>query len=435
MSLNSQHYASLSGDSYKDRQPSREPIAIDGVQYTVLDHMDCPSGYQGTIYQRVDAGEIAVAHRGTEVDHGLKAALLDGALADAGMVLQRTNMQTPDAIELVRRALEFAAREGDRTGHTPEVTVTGHSLGGTLAQITAHRFGLRGETFNAYGAASLGYGVPEGGDRIINHVMAADVVSAASHHYGQVRMYATPTEVGAVSGLGDYGNTRSQFDARRPVLAVFATLGSHGMHNFLDVDGNQQPDVSVLGEPQARQLASEYRPMFDKYRNDVYLLRGGISLGTSVAQGPDGFVDELRHRLQSHSSSGQGPSRGREPAPSGPHLPLFAPKLDGPSSLYRDVPEEPRTPRERQPAEASSTLSLTATLSTVERMLAAAQSGDWESFRKDTQALANSEDGRAIRTDATASVDQQEQLAVQQQAAQPQGLHESHVMRGLRMHH
>ena len=35
------------------------------------------------------------------------------------------------------------------------VTVTGHSLGGTLTEITAHHFDLRGETFDSFGAASL----------------------------------------------------------------------------------------------------------------------------------------------------------------------------------------------------------------------------------------------------------------------------------------
>jgi putative lipase involved disintegration of autophagic bodies len=39
----------------------------------------------------------------------------------------------------------------------PQVTVTGHSLGGALAQITSHHFNVKGETFNAYGAVSLSY--------------------------------------------------------------------------------------------------------------------------------------------------------------------------------------------------------------------------------------------------------------------------------------
>src|SRR5690606_29187926 len=119
------------------------------------------TGYQGTVYQQVDTGAIVVAHRGTEFD---REALRDG-LADAGMVVARHNVQIKDAVELTRWAIGHARSEevsGDYS-HAPEVTVTGHSLGGTLAQATAHHFGLRGETFNAYGAASLDRRIPEGG--------------------------------------------------------------------------------------------------------------------------------------------------------------------------------------------------------------------------------------------------------------------------------
>jgi hypothetical protein len=64
---------------------------------------------------------------------------------------------------------------------------------------------------NAYGAASLGYRIPEGGDRVLNHVMAADVVSAASPHYGQVRVYATPREI---AQLQDTPNISSEWQQR-----------------------------------------------------------------------------------------------------------------------------------------------------------------------------------------------------------------------------
>src|SRR3546814_15396325 len=118
-----------------------------------------------------------------------------------------------------------------RGGSPPEVTVTGHSLGGTLAQITAQHFDLRGETFNAYGAASLGYRIPEGGDRVLNHVMAADVVSAASPHYGQVRVYAKPREI-AQPQLSGYSNPRllAPLTVDRPLLPPLN--GPHPLHNF-----------------------------------------------------------------------------------------------------------------------------------------------------------------------------------------------------------
>ncbi|MCD0264958.1 DUF2974 domain-containing protein, partial [Xanthomonas melonis] len=158
-----------------------------GNIYIRLKYVDSPSGYQGVIYQRVDTNEIVVAHRGTETERELKQ---DGVYTDGGMVASRHNRQAAEAIELTKDALVYAQKIG-KDGEVPAVTVTGHSLGGNLAQVTAHHFGLKGETFNAYGAVSLDRRIPEGGNAVINHVMAGDAVSAASKHYGQVKIYAT----------------------------------------------------------------------------------------------------------------------------------------------------------------------------------------------------------------------------------------------------
>src|SRR3546814_15213655 len=129
------------------------------------------------------------------------------------MVFGQVNSQAADAIEFTREALREAQKFSiERGGSPPEVTVTGHSLGGTLAQITAHHFDLRGEPFNAYGAASLGYRIPEGGDRVLNQVIAAAVVSAASPHYGQDRDHATPR---GLPQLALQGKTRRTWEREK----------------------------------------------------------------------------------------------------------------------------------------------------------------------------------------------------------------------------
>lgn len=129
MSFNSQDYAALSEDAYKDyavgrRAPGQDEIVpINGHKYRILEHVDNRlNGYQGTIYQRVDTNEIVVAHRGTE------QIARDAVLTDGGMVVARTNVQAPDAIALTQRALAYAKKEGQDLGQRPpEVTVTGHS--------------------------------------------------------------------------------------------------------------------------------------------------------------------------------------------------------------------------------------------------------------------------------------------------------------------
>lgn len=286
MSLTHQQNADLAEDSYKDRLPREKPYEINGIAYKVLEHVDNKlNGYQGTIYQRVDTGEIVVAHRGTEFDQGPKAILQDGVLADGGMAVARTNAQANDAIELTGRAIEYAEKMAPRYGGVaPQVTVVGHSLGGCLAQISAHEFQLKGETFNAYGAVSLNRNIGQGGHDVLNHVMAGDLVSAAGRHYGQMRVYATPKELAALDAAG-YENNRSQWDARSLGAAVSASVDSHRMHNFLSVDGDKKPDVSVLADPATRQLAQQFAPMIDKYRADLADVRG---LATVLARGPVG---------------------------------------------------------------------------------------------------------------------------------------------------
>lgn len=122
--------------------------------------------------------------------------------------------------------------------------------------------------------------------------MAGDAVSAASKHYGQVRIYATPLEVATLQKAG-YANDRSVLDDRNPLVAV--ELGdSHRMHNFLPVDGNGKPDRSVLEDPRSQQLAQQYAPMIDKYRDDVALMRGGLSLASRSAQSMN-LPDAINH--------------------------------------------------------------------------------------------------------------------------------------------
>ncbi|MEH6414565.1 XVIPCD domain-containing protein, partial [Pseudomonas sp. CGJS7] len=294
--MTTQQYANLAQDAYRSPDlslPEERRVKIAGVEYAVLAHVDKPSGYQGTIYQHVDSKQIVVAHRGSEFD---RQPFQDGLIADGGMVAQRVNAQAADALTLTRTALEMARGQYDRTGKLPQVTVTGHSLGGCLAQIAAARFGLNGETFNPYGAVSLAYKIPEGGNQIVNHVMAGDVVSAASKHFGTVRMYAEPVELNVLKAAG-YQDNGDRLDLRNPIRAAATGADSHRMHHFLDVDLNGMPDRSILVQRQALELAEQHRPMFDKYRGDIEGLRAGVSVGAAIARGVQGVAGEVGRLL------------------------------------------------------------------------------------------------------------------------------------------
>jgi hypothetical protein len=357
VTLGSQQYANLADHSYgRDQQGDAVDLKalvgktaeIEGVKYKVLAHADKPSGYQGTIYQRVDTGEIVVAHRGTEFG---REPLGDGLFADGGMVFGRVNGQAKDAIELTRHALKEAEKLAVKQGgQAPTVTTTGHSLGGTLAQITAHHFDLRGETFNAYGAASLDRRIPEGGSRVINHVMAADVVSAASPHYGQVRIHATAGEITQLRAAG-YNNVAIA-GALVPDSPLLASVnGSHLMHNFLNVDGDGRRDVSVLGNPDARTRADEHARMIGRYRDDVADLRRALTVG---ARGPVGLIDDAVDALRGPLPPGAPALRdedrrsGRAPG-AVPPSPEPRSQLFGPSAPLGELPGYRGEPDTRAP--------------------------------------------------------------------------------------
>ncbi|UXA68195.1 lipase [Xanthomonas prunicola] len=414
MSLTSQQYAALTRDGYDKPEDTGERSAvvnIGGLPVRRLQYVDKPSGYQGVIYERADTREIVVVHRGSEFD---RQPLLDGALADGGMVATRHNAQVADAIALTQKALKYAEQKHLSTGlPMPDVTVAGHSLGGNLAQVTAHHFGLKGQTFDAYGAVSLDRRIPEGGSDVINHVMAGDAVSAASRHYGQVKVYATPQEI-AVLKAADYANDRSALDARDPLSAAVRLGESHRMHNFLPVDGAGKADTSVLEDPSTQQLARQYAPMIEKYRGDIETLRSGLTVYSRGIPGlaRDG-VDHLRGTLE--------PGTGRRE--------MDAPTWQQQMQQFQHDRERSHVPQAWQvplkgdvqgaPAIASTHRSSAPTLhddpgAFLDRMLAAAKSGDRDQFRQMTQTLANESSGRALRADAIEVVNQQEQQAAQQ---------------------
>ncbi|WP_266168364.1 XVIPCD domain-containing protein [Dyella subtropica] len=267
MTLRSMDYAELAKDSYNDRALEKN-FYIDGVQYKAIAHMDRPSGYQGTAYQRIDTGEIVIASRGTEFN---REPLRDGVIADGGMVFTGYNSQANDALEFAGQVVAMAKDREPQYGHPLDVTVTGHSLGGTLAEITAYRLGLHGETFNAYGAAGLMYGIPEGGSQVIDHVRATDFVSAASRHFGEVRVYATQEDIDQLTKAG-YRDDSGPLSLRNPIKGI--SFDAHRITNF--APDNQEHGASIMNAEDAARYRAHHG-MIDRYRDDIMLARTGLS--------------------------------------------------------------------------------------------------------------------------------------------------------------
>lgn len=283
MPIRSTDYALLAQDSYLDRARS-EKVTLGGVNYEVLAHADNPkTGFQATAYRRVDTAEVVIAYRGTEFD---REPVHDG-LVDTGMALAGVNGQARDAEAFTRQVLAQAKTDASRANQPLQITVTGHSLGGTLAQLEAHKFGLKGETFNAYGAAGLVHGVPKGGHQVVNHVRAGDVVSAASAHFGEVRVYAVQQDIETLNKAG-YRDNGNVFSPRNPAKAT--DFGAHAITNF--VPHGKTPGQSILSSDN-QAMYQAHRGMIDRYRSDIQGARTvasvpvqtGIQAGQAAGQG------------------------------------------------------------------------------------------------------------------------------------------------------
>ena len=275
MSIESSEYALLAEDSYKNRLQNKidgTRVTIHGIDYKILDtKTNSLTGYQGTIYRRIDTGEVIIAHRGSEFDREL---LKDGIAADGGMVLTGLNAQAQEAEAFTKHAIELAKQASERDGKPLQITVTGHSLGGTLAELMAYKFHLHGITFNAYGAADLGYHIPRGGELVTHYVRATDVVSAVSHHFGKVVVLATADDIHRLehNGYHEHATTRN------PLGAV--NVDAHSMTNFVDQPGRPS-DLSAENEARAR----AHQSAISLYREDMHDLRANVfSLAWRLAQ-------------------------------------------------------------------------------------------------------------------------------------------------------
>lgn len=286
--------AALSNSTYESPPLDDAFITVAGGRYEILARSDSSTGYQGTVYRSLATNEVIVAHRGTEFD---REPLLDGGI-DAAMVAARINPQLDDALALTKQAIRIA----NEMGYGP-VHVTGHSLGGALAQITAHHYNLPGDAFNPYGAAGLAYRIPEGQPAnaapFTNHVMAGDLVSAGGPHYGKVEMYALPKELEVLRNAEQGQRVGSLLapglrSGHAISAAVAVHLGdSHRVVHFLDRMTDKGPVQSVLDDPSARITDPDDLRRIAEYRSDIHQLRVGATV--VVSGGPGLLRDGINH--------------------------------------------------------------------------------------------------------------------------------------------
>jgi predicted esterase YcpF (UPF0227 family) len=114
--------------------------------WVALEGVDKKSGMQAALYENQTTHELVIAFRGTEVCNNkfsfscLKEAFLDGS-ADALIAIGQADKQ-------FKHAFNFSKEIVDRY-QGRKITVTGHSLGGSLAQAIGASLSLAAYAFNS----------------------------------------------------------------------------------------------------------------------------------------------------------------------------------------------------------------------------------------------------------------------------------------------
>ncbi|MCP1585148.1 hypothetical protein [Pseudoxanthomonas mexicana] len=442
--------------SYKSYDPGNTGIDTDAFELVIESNR--ASGYRGFIFRNNITKDYVVAHTGTEFDTD---KIRDGLLTDGQMVLADVNQQLDDARDLVELAIEMAKRDGTR------VTVTGHSLGGFHTQVTCHEYGLKGETFNAYGAAGL-YDVPVGGSQVINHVRATDMVGAANRHFGEVRVYATQQDVDTLLRHGPLPSQQNRWD----LIQDLRELGPDTTHGAVQFhSGQRKPEELAIYGPNTiinsenRALYEQHKPEFDAYRESIRSAAEDVALATKLtgagiaytsAIGSQYVMHKVRHGLMGNEVHDElrelrlaaqrvTDERNRDFVP--PDRPLIyrdgagspLEQIDGRIQDLRRAPtrEDSQCKPERgsgwpsRPTGDStpSPVSLRdAPLAYIDRMVAAYDAGDLGGFRRMTQVAADDPHARRVSATATAQVDAEErQQALLAQAAEQQSAEQRQV--------
>lgn len=225
-----------------------------------------PSGFDGAVYLNPKTGQFVVTFRGTEFtadERGYRDAIKNDVL---GFGYNKEPKQYEDAENLLKEAigiLNDGYWENTTTGERytfssdpSNLIITGHSLGGGLAQLIGAQEEYKQyqvHTFNAIGVAQMvdnlskdGFNFSGDYSNITNHVISRDFVSTIYDHLGEVIVYKPSLENRLTAG--DYIPLNFSKKGNGIVGTIYPALGKafkgHTITNFTDSSSFEIEDSS-----------------------------------------------------------------------------------------------------------------------------------------------------------------------------------------------
>ncbi|MBM4053643.1 MAG: DUF2974 domain-containing protein [Planctomycetes bacterium] len=138
-------------------------------------------GFQAAAFRNTTTGQIIISYRGTD---DLKDAVADIQL---GLDIKNSNYDSQ-----IKQSFDFYNSVTQEFGKD-KISLTGHSLGGNLAQIVGAKNQVETNTFNAPGVTESTIEKWVGTIRqslpIMNHIRQNDSVGTYGKHIGETRVY------------------------------------------------------------------------------------------------------------------------------------------------------------------------------------------------------------------------------------------------------
>lgn len=227
------------------RQLPVNGISSDGIIITTemdsrgYHYYSTPEGLQAAVYQNTETKDLVIAYRGTEASS--IENFLEDASADIALSVNKMNPQFIQAEKFCEAAVDiYCDKKEDEKPITTHVSLTGHSLGGALAQLVAEKKIISAYTFNAPGmkyfiehTKGISYNSLLCYSHITNYIIMNDYVGNFKEHLGR-ELYIQPVPIGINPELTTTNNAatdthNSILSYREEFFGPLYTLKDFGM--------------------------------------------------------------------------------------------------------------------------------------------------------------------------------------------------------------